>query len=61
LACLARWRVRLDQPHQLRPRNHQVHFVKKLTLAPALGGQFETSSGKALLLHHLVTSEGGFG
>jgi len=59
--CLARRRVRLNQADQIRPRYHEVHLVKEFTLARALGGQLESSGGKALLFHHYLTHELSFG
>jgi hypothetical protein len=55
--CLASRRMRLHQRHQIRPRHHQVHLIKKFALARALGRQHKSGSGKALLFHTHLTSE----
>lgn len=57
--CLARRRVGLNQANQLRPWNHQVHLVKKLTLARSLGYKFKSGAGKAHLFHGLTNSDSG--
>jgi len=44
-SSLARRRMRPNQRHRLRPRNHQVHFVEKFTLARALGRQLKSGGG----------------
>ena len=46
-----------NQPQELRPRNHQVHLIQKLTLARALGDKFESGGGKADLFHMNLTGE----
>ena len=55
--CLARRRMRCNQRQQLRPRDHKVHLVQKLTLARALGDQLESTVGKAHLFHALTVSD----
>ena len=55
--CLARRRMWRNQRQQLRPRDHQVHLVKKLTLARALGDQLESGVGKAHLFHGSTVSD----
>jgi len=50
-ASLARRRVRCYQRQQIRPRDHQVHFIEKLTLAHALGDKLKSGGGKAHLFH----------
>ena len=47
----ARRCVRRNQRHQLGPRHHQVHLIKELTLARALGLALESSAVQAHLLH----------
>ena len=49
--------VRRNQPQQLRPRNHQVHLIQKLTLSRSLGHKFESGGGKADLFHLNLTRE----
>ena len=49
--------MRRNQGQQLRPRNHQVHLIQKLTLARALGDKFESGGGKANLFHLCLTHE----
>lgn len=49
--CLACRRMRRYQGQQLGPRYHQVHLIKELTLARALGDQLESGAGKAHLFH----------
>ena len=44
-AC-ACWRQRLDQAHQLPPRNNQTHLIEKHTLARALGDKPESGGGE---------------
>lgn len=42
---------RLNQTYQLRPRDHQIHLIKKDPLARALGDQSKSGGGKADLFH----------
>ena len=56
-ACLARRRMWRNQHQQLRPRNHQIHLVQKLTLARAFGDQLESSLGKTHLFHGSTVSD----
>jgi hypothetical protein len=49
--------MRRNQGQQLRPRNHQVHLIQKLTLARALGDKLESGGGKADLFHLNLTHE----
>ena len=52
---LARRSMRRNQRQQLNPRDHQVHLIKKFTLA--LGDKFESGGGKAHLLHGSTVSD----
>lgn len=44
--------VRRNQRLKLTPRHHTLHLVKEPALARAFGLAFESSTGKAHLLHH---------
>jgi hypothetical protein len=48
------WR---NQRQQLSPRDHQVHLVKKFTLARAFGDQLESGVRKAHLFHGSTVSD----
>lgn len=55
--CFARRRMWRNQGQQFSPRNHQVHLVKKFTLARALGDQLEFGVGKAPFHHGSTVSD----
>lgn len=49
--------MRCDQWQRLRPQDHHVDFIKKSTLACALGDLFETGGSKAHLFHDATVSD----
>ena len=55
--CFARRRMWRNQCQQRSLGGNQVHFVQKNTLARVLGGQLESSVGKAHLFHGSSASD----